>query len=174
MVAFATAVVLQLFAEVNGLLPGEVGGAGHAGNTVRSMTQGAGSIGFGAAVGHLVGKTIEGTKRKYKYKFFHFSIVKKRGLVRDPARQLLTTGTRPVNQTRLLTGVADAVNRTGVVVRHQDGAVRQIGHVNRASQRTVGRLVQETISKHFCRSCIAIGLDRNEVEQVTAGSAAVP
>ena len=49
MVAFATAVVLQLFAEVNGLLPREVGGAGHAGNTVRSMTQGAGSIGFGAA-----------------------------------------------------------------------------------------------------------------------------
>ena len=94
--------------------------------------------------------------------------------MRDPARQLLTTGTRPVNQTRLLAGVADAVNRTGVVVRHQDGAVRQIGYVNRASQRTVGRLVQETISKHFCRSCIAIGFDRNEVEQVTAGSAAVP
>ena len=141
MVAFSAAVILQLFAQVYGLLARQVGGAGHAGNAVRTMAQGASSIGFGAAVGHFVGKTIEGTKREYKNKFFHFSLVKKRGLVRDPARQLLTTGTRPVNQTRLLTGVADAVDRASVVVRHQDGAVRQIGHVNRASQRTVGCLV---------------------------------
>ena len=69
--------------------------------------------------------------------------------MRDPAGQLMITGTWPVNQTRLLTGVADAVNRTGVVVRHQDGAVRQVGHVNRATQRTVGGLVQEAIGKHF-------------------------
>lgn len=69
--------------------------------------------------------------------------------MRDPAKQILTTGTGPVNQTRLLTGVADAVDRASVVVRHQDGAVRQVGHVNRATQSTFGGLVQETISKHF-------------------------
>jgi hypothetical protein len=36
------------------------------------MTQGAGSIGFGATFGHVVGKTIEGTQRQYKHEFFHF------------------------------------------------------------------------------------------------------
>lgn len=61
--------------------------------------------------------------------------------MRDPAKQILTTGTWPVNQTKLLSSVADAVDSASVVVRHQDGAVRQIGHVNRASQRTVGCLV---------------------------------
>ena len=69
--------------------------------------------------------------------------------MRDPAEQILTTGTGPVNQTRLLTGVADAVDSASVVVRNQDRAVRQVGHVNRATQSTLGCFVQEAVSKHF-------------------------
>jgi len=69
--------------------------------------------------------------------------------VRDPAKQILTTGTGPVNQTKLLTSVADAVDSASVVVRNQDRAVRQVGHVNRATQCTLGGFVQEAISKHF-------------------------
>ena len=87
MLAFAAAVVFQLLAQVNGLLTRQIRRAGHRGYAVGAVTKRTRGIGFSAAFSHVICKTIQGDQRQYKHKSLHFFLVKKRGLVRDPATE---------------------------------------------------------------------------------------
>ncbi len=79
-----------------------------------------------------------------------------------------------VFRTRLVCRVADAIDRTSVVVGNQDRAIRHVGNVNRTADRALGFLVQEAFSEDLSLASSTVCVQRNEVDQVAARLGTVP
>ena len=93
MVTFAAAVIFQLFAQVDGLLACQIGCAGHGGDASGSVAQPTCRIGFDSSSSGVLGlnaRPLRQSHQQYKSNFFHVFLVKKRGLRRGPALDLIT------------------------------------------------------------------------------------
>src|SRR5688500_387507 len=79
---------------------------------------------------------------------------------------IAATSDNDVTGCRLLAGVADAVDRSGKVVRNQQRAVLHLRHVHRAAERDAGFLVEKAVGEYLGLVRRAVGLQRSEHDAV--------